>query len=729
MSYRVALIQNESEMLRFSHSDIRPTLQKYNYEWTYYTAENINQLFKDILRYDAIVLATNVCNDEIVTQALTDNKETIDRFLSTPRKGMLIAFQMRLTDNVRFERYPFLPERFGVKGCYRFESNESANEGSVVIEGKNKKHVILNHPNRIDIDDVKTHCLTNPSIKGLYWGYLSPITGNFDILVKDSSYDDDRPLLLVAHEDARVRLVVSSLVLDWQLHDRLWENTLRYVVEGRHFVGIIKKRDNISIDLEYLKAVLSVKKISYDVYGQGKLNLSRIPLDVHTVLIFDPLFSSDEIKDALSKTTYEDLDKLSVFFFESWLSANTVLNVVGGTRDFDTIAKNCTAWLKSLYNDSFWEGSFWRSVDILGTLHYFDEPIMAYQDGIVKSIAKKRTPSGTYDNVFGATCAMLLVYYWFNQKDTEKFKSTLNWIISELERTDIFNKATAIEIISFVAPEMLTETTLTGLRNSIISKLSEFSNQLELLRFSSALLQLGFNGDAEKVVKKLLELQDNSGNVNLYSIAETTFVLIGIVNKSENPDPVLQGRIFIGIQQLRENYNSESFNWKDNAITSAKALKTLKAFEEMISFPVDDLLSFLTDYEYKDRHYVAIDTVTLKNQELMKKLYESQQELESAQNKFDVQSKFFRKSKIAILTILPIFYILLLITVVYGFEQLGIFDKVVGFTSKWQDMLSIIVIPILIFIPLTLYVYLLAKFSMIPGHLKPLLEKVFKFKV
>src|SRR3990172_5523285 len=98
MSYYVALIQNESEMLRYRHADIRPTLKKYNYEWNYYTAENIDSLFANIFRYDAIVLATNACNDEVVLDSLVKHKDIIASFLDTPRKGMLVMFQMKLTD-------------------------------------------------------------------------------------------------------------------------------------------------------------------------------------------------------------------------------------------------------------------------------------------------------------------------------------------------------------------------------------------------------------------------------------------------------------------------------------------------------------------------------------------------------------------------------------------------------------------------------------------------------
>jgi len=737
MSYYVALIQNESEMLRYSHADIRPTLKKYNYEWSYYTAENIDSLFANILRYDAIVLATNACNDEIVLDSLTKHKDAIASFLDTPRKGMLVMFQMKLTDQ-KYNGYPFLPDKFGVKGHYRFSSNETASDGHLVSETTSINHVILNHPHRIDIGRIKLHCLTNTNTPGLYWGYLSTSTNNMEVIIKDDSYENERPLLLVSPEDAKARLVISSLVLDWQLHDLLWENTLRFVVEGRHLVGIVTKRDNVSFDLEYLRAVLSAQKIPYNIYSQRNINLSQIPLTVHTVLIFDPLFTRIEIKSAIEpiKSIVQKIPNL--FFFEPWIDHDSVLSAVSHTRDFDIVAKNSIAWLTSLYQDGFWEGSFWRTVDILGTLYYFNEPIKAYKNSILKSISKKRTITGTYDNVFGATCAMLLIHYWFEDITSKEFNETLSWLLSNLTKVDLFNQATAIETIVTVAPDMVDDFMRSELRSKIISRLEDFNNLLELQRFATSLLECGFLLEAHEVIKRLLILQEQVGDTNLYSIAEITFVLIRILAASEGLDNEIQNHIFKNIQFLRENYDTKTFSWKNNAITTAKSLKALKAFENMIAFPVDDLVASLTEFEYRDVHYVAIEMASKANRDLLNKLYKIEQKSEEATAKtqedikhiqlaLEDEIKQTRSARTTILILLPTAYLLFILSGYLGLIHLQILQPAVEFLSKWQDLLSTIVVTTIIVTPLLVYIYLIGKFRMLPKFLVNFLRQAFNF--
>jgi len=715
MAYTVALIQNESELLRYSHADIRPALKKYNYKWTYYTAENIESLFQDLFKYDSIVLATNACNDKVVLDALIKNKVLIEEFLQKPEKGLLIVFQMRLTDT-SFESYPFLPEDCNVNGVKRLSVAETCNDGDISFSEGKSNHIVLNHPNKISTTAIKSNCESNSNTAGLYWGYIEPVSSNFDILIKDSSFDPSRPLMVVSNQNSKARVVISSIVLDWQLHDRLWENVLRFVVEGPHLVAIITKQGNISLDIEHLKAMLKAKKIAYDEHCQKKLNVSDIPLSYNKMLIFDTAFTGEDVESEILRAEI-NRDDINIFFFQPWLKEGLAFSVYSKIRDFDSIAKNTNAWLHSLYSNGLWEESFWRTVDILGTFHYLKEPIHAYMEATIEAVERKRQSDGTYDNVFGATCAMLLVYHWFGLTEQEKPQQTKEWILSQIDKTDLFNQANAIETLVEVSPGSILESTGEAFRNSVITKLDQFSNLLELQRFCTTLISLNFIEEAIKVIKRLLFLQKHSGNINLYSIAETTFVLIQILFKSNSQNSDLQNEVFSNVQILKETFNAKQSNWKNNAITTAKALKALRAFEEMMSFPAESLLSIITDYRFKDNQRIAVDLVVKRNKELLERGLNDKKQIRVLQE--GVEN--FRALKIAIIILTPATYLLFLATAALSLKQYGFLSKLLTFLNKWQDTFSVLTIPMLIIIPMLAYIYLLSKMDMLPKFLRGLL--------
>ena len=70
--YRIALIQNESEMMRYSWADIRPMVERLGYGFDGFTAENIEDLYPRLKtdQYDAIIIASNACNDKAVRESL-----------------------------------------------------------------------------------------------------------------------------------------------------------------------------------------------------------------------------------------------------------------------------------------------------------------------------------------------------------------------------------------------------------------------------------------------------------------------------------------------------------------------------------------------------------------------------------------------------------------------------------------------------------------------------------
>jgi hypothetical protein len=99
--YKVAVIQNESEMQRTGYANVIAKLRNINrfkekYEFDLYTVVNLRDLFErglnHLCRYDSLIITTNAASDKIAYKILVDNKETIEKFIQKG-KGIFIASQ------------------------------------------------------------------------------------------------------------------------------------------------------------------------------------------------------------------------------------------------------------------------------------------------------------------------------------------------------------------------------------------------------------------------------------------------------------------------------------------------------------------------------------------------------------------------------------------------------------------------------------------------------------
>jgi hypothetical protein len=93
--YRVALVQNQSEMAHYSYADCRALLASTGYKVVHFTGDDIAELLRQMSgeRLDAIVLASNALNDPCILEALC-NEEFAKLLSDFLRRGRgLLSFQ------------------------------------------------------------------------------------------------------------------------------------------------------------------------------------------------------------------------------------------------------------------------------------------------------------------------------------------------------------------------------------------------------------------------------------------------------------------------------------------------------------------------------------------------------------------------------------------------------------------------------------------------------------
>ena len=732
----IALIQNESEMMRYSWADIRPMIERIEgYDFDGYTAENIEGLFPKLSsnHYDAIIIASNACNDSIVRDSLIQHKNELSLFFEKGG-GLLVSFQMKMAE---FDFYDFLPDEFKVSAINRIAHEEHPKDGDISIGEGQDNHTILRYPEKINIHRVKQRSLTNNLVEGIYWIYIhSQNPENYKTIIEDNSYSSPRPLLLASREDFDFRIVISAIPLDWQVHDDLWENAVRYVVEGRPSIAVIRKSGSSIFDFRYLLASLEISKVSYAEYIFDSMSLDGVDLGIHDTYLLSPSWSRIEVENFIESAS--DLvteGRAEIFFFGDTKNGTPILQAVSNTREYQIISRNAITWLISKFpqkgNEGYWGGSFWTTVDVLNTLVDFDIPITQFKEKILNKIEKK-DKSGSYDEVLGATCAMLEVYDIFLGRNHEKTQRTLRWIQNQTKKKTLFERSTAYEVLLKLNIEV-PESELLAYKNEVMNSSQQLQNEFKLYRYGKTLLACGFITEASIIAAQLERLQNKlSGKwVNIPNTAAIVDFLIDLQAKSKNPSDTIDEMIFKGVQFIKYTYSPDEFSWKKDISATAKGLKALRSFEKKIKLPIDVVKNVVRSSDTRAKNFIAIETAAELNYKLLdqvnalkERARELQRTSESYENTIQNLSRISACSIMFI--ILSVIYLSLFIKFLLENKKFSdLFILIKDFSSQY---LLIILIPIFAIGLCALLIYILKRLNKLPRWLESIVSAFFEVK-
>lgn len=612
MPYVGAVIQNVSEMLRYGWADIRPILRQYGYYWYEFTSSNIGELFPllDSGKIDALVIATNACNDELILKALREHRREFESYLTVHNGGLLMMFQKALTEKGNPE-YGFLPESYELRSVNKPETHL---EGQLAIPAPSVNHILLQYPNEIDIDQISYHCLHNQRLRALYRGFAIPKSPNTYItIVEDDNYDPRRPLLICSRLNNSGRVVSTGLILDWQANEALLQNCVTYVMKGVPQVALIEQASRPSFEFNYLAANLEINKVAYHNYRQTMLEFTDRMLALHRILVLDPSWTRSQIERSnIGKFKNHLLSGSKIQYFDE-LERTPVVSYAGGLREIDAVIENTIAWLQVQYSAGQWGRSFWRTFDVLYALQYLGKPVAQYWPEVLERITPHNV-DGSYDEMFGATCALAQMYAWALGKASSEYKRTVEWLRRSLENQPLFfEQGTAIETFHQLDEDPGPDANRLYMTEAM-ARFNTSSNEFELSRYVKTLYACGYYDEAMKVALRLCTIQEPNGQwINVHETADVVVSLIALQRKVNGSVKAIEDAIFKGIILLKETYNAVGSNWQGDVAATAKALMAMVDFERHIQFPIDEVVMELTHGTQLARVITAVDASTRLN--------------------------------------------------------------------------------------------------------------------
>lgn len=682
MKNSVAIIQNISEMLRYGYADIRPSLKGMTFDFHHFINSNIEDIFGGMRsgQFDSIVFSTNTFNDELIMNAFLNHKEDVANFLNEQHGGILILFQKRLTES-RFKSYGFLPEGYDLVGKMK---PETTTDGSLGLSNLGSAHVVLQYPHVIDLNSVEYHALHNERFRGLYRGFTEPSSdGKYINLIEDQGHKDTRPLLLCSRADIPGRVISTGLFLDWQGHYDLLENCVVFITRGYPNFALVKREGLDSFDFDYLAANLDTHKLHYQIYSQKQLNFSERMFNLHNTIVLEPTWEySDIVKSNLRIHQAKLLSDKRVIYFSNHEGVAPTVCHIGGIRELDALIENTMAWLKSQFSKGSWGNSFWRTYDVVNLFRYLDEPLDSYWDEMLAQIYPHDI-NGSYDESFGATCALLPMYAWGLGTHHDKYKTTLNWLKNALKNQSLFFEiGAAIDVLNLLGEKVERE-----LVNSYLSQVmpiyQDINSEIELSRYIKVLLSSGFYEDSAKIALHLCKFQGNDGNwVNIHQTAEVVLTLINLQAKLSNPKSELNDAIYKGIVYIKRFYDPDSSSWQQDSALTAKALYAIVEFEKKMSYPIDEVVSHLAKGEHYTKIAIAVDASKQLNIILQRKITELEKNAETEFVQKHYAANVAMVASLVSATLLAFFVLILLYNMVNGLSQQTL-DYLMLFTKGW----------------------------------------------
>lgn len=647
--YKVAVLQNESEMLRSGYANVAPRLARLprlsDYTFDVFSATNITRLFQSgmssLSGYDSLIISTNSTSDSVILDHLREGKGLLEEFVLSG-KGILVTSQKKLSTssydaNSDTGKTLFLPTPYEFFTVERPKIEKDSGQGKIALfpESKNEypTHILVSHPRTVTTEIIETHCQQNDFQRHYYRSHIIPLyTTKYQSVLLDTSYEDVsvRNLLMVdANPLNGERVVVTTMALDWAFHEELLENILVYITEGVPQIAFIDSTARHHADFAFLLTNARLSRLPYEIYQDiGQIKSELYPL--HNTFIFSPEYEASKIDQFIRRVQAETAEKprqrhyKQIYFFRK-IANQLIMQQYANFNQLDLMVDQSLVWLDTQFNGMMWERGFWKTYDILMMMHDLEGEISKYLHPVFLDI-KKHFKEYSYDGVLGVTCGLLDLVLTVRSKYSTimteigfgdfEIRGMLDWIFSRLKVSSLYDAQTVtltikkIDNAGFASiTSNIDQDKYMSLQSLVFDGLhaSDFDiksyTELDICRsLDFALLRSSQETEVRELLTYLRELQSLDGAWT--NVVRTGHVLVFLLNHiSELRSKIdttidIETMIYNGILFLRSMYSWQQGNWGDDLQSTTKAVHAIGLYNIYFRYSTQD---FFLDWDLKGK--------------------------------------------------------------------------------------------------------------------------------
>lgn len=614
---RIALVQNQSEMAHYGYADSQLLFERLGYEVRLFTSNNIARLDEYLdHEADALVLASNCLSDK-ATRAHFETEAFIGQLWSFLQRGKgLISFhQLGVAAQDRgLSSRLFSPASEIVPEVRPL--SERSSDGILDVPDASRKHITLKYPNALKVADMQKALLAFRSLSGLYWhSWGSPSFSDWDVLITDSKHES-RPLVIATKQSQPYRIILSSLTLDWQRYQPALENLLSYVVEKRHATAVVSDSTHRSASFDFMLSSLRSSRFPFAEY---QLPGSLAPLRehvgnlVHSTVVLAPHVSWDRL-DSVSQET------LSSAVEQGDLRVIDAVEPVDGSAGYfalrnevrypTAILQRVELLVQAELRKGYVDGSFWSTADTLRTLESVATRQVDYVSVLEPTMARidDHDRYGSYDEVFGATCAALWLRATYLGLEDPRTLSTVAWVRSNVARYE--DRERTLAYWTLLSVGIATDEECANLSQVLSALDHDNLSPIDAVAYLRAAVALREVGSVPRLIASYVSSFERNEWIDLATVADAATVLLEACEKledeGESVGSTLRARVddvvfttVIRIQDSigRHDATSSGYPWDGKASTAVKCLEAWIRFDEQQSLPVYDLMSALRESE------------------------------------------------------------------------------------------------------------------------------------
>lgn len=619
--YAIALVQNQSEMAHYGYADARSLFADLGYGVRLYTAQNVGQL-SSVLAHEAVdglVLGSNALNDKTIRayfEAQT-TAEHIRAFLD--RGGGLLSFHQLRLASMDGATLQFLPDRLGQARPVARPTEETSARGRLVTPPGGEHHIALLYPNRLSPRALEERALGFRSLQGLYWHYWrNPDLADWDVLVADDAADTNRPLVIASKETSSHRVVLSALTLDWQRQREALQNVLAYVVEGRHNTAVVSRSRSESQVLAYCTAALEARRFPFQRYylteGLGSFD-THIASGVHTTVVLsdDVSLAALRVASGLPIDEYLTRGSLKVLAMEADASPGTLsgFSIVSRQSEAHRFLALAELAVQAELRVGHVDGSFWSTAETLQVLAALPEVRSDFSPLVHRSLelAREHDRKGSYDEVFGVTCALYWMRATYLGLEHEETLATARWIRDRLQNYDTRERVLAYRTFALSGDLISAEHEALG--ELLLELPHEDLSEIDLIAYIKAALAAGIPQPLPSLVAQLIAAFQQTQWVDLATTASAASALLDarMVLRSE---PTLGGQVkadlddvirraVVSIQDAMApvvaGTPEAAYPWERKASTTVRCLEAWSKFDKQVALPVYEIIDQLMGWD------------------------------------------------------------------------------------------------------------------------------------
>lgn len=636
--YRVAIVENESESVRYPYASLVPKLKQAprfkNYEFTRFDAQGIASLLTGsaLLSFDALVITTNATSDENILRQLRElGRPKIEEFLATG-KGLFISSQKKLSTKTSItiqsprDGYTgFLPTELDVCALERPERSSSEGQVSVApLPLLSVQHAaLLKYPYRVTDTDLRSICARNEFKPHTYRSYLVPgVDGAYGTLIHDSSYGENRRLVVVSKRAGTSdRVVLSSMALDWAWHEKLLCNIIVYIAEGLPRVAFVSQGQSRRGDFEYLVSSAALSKIPHEVYA-ACADVPDEMIGVHGIYVVAPETGAEDAAGLWARVRGSQVAGASPVRYRRMYRLREEEGELGliqhsSHSSVDAETDRALAWLDRRFAHAMWGSSFWNTYEVVAAMLTVGLDMGSYLPGILRDI-QGHYKAGSYDGVVGATCGLLEACVSLAEKHSttleehdfgrDRIMAIADWLVEAcpseappIRQTCALALARALPLFEIgrarwhneEQAKTLIQSEGRDLTSATASVESATSDELDAVRVLRLGVLLGTSAShLIRIFRKLQSLQRSDGSWG--SIVRTAHVVEALLDAYDplsaalSDDIQLNSAIYSGVLHLRSTFDARLGNWGGDIQSTAKSISTLVKHNKRFAYSTQD---------------------------------------------------------------------------------------------------------------------------------------------